>query len=200
MVCLSSVSLKLFSSWVPIAHTCHLNLRGRVKSEGSPFQASPDKKNLWDPISTEKKLGLVEDICNPSYSRKLKRGEFWSRPAWAKSEALSQKQREEKWLGAWLKWYSTYLASAKPRVQTPVLTKKKKRHSSFWDHVDHMLHFLLKVLAFLFTNHSSIWNLCLSVVYCKALILFSHLDNQLSQGSSLNHPSVLFWSVMWPWS
>jgi hypothetical protein len=157
MVCLSSVSLKLFSSWVPIAHTCHLNLRGRVKSEGSPFQASPDKKNLWDPISTEKKLGLVEDICNPSYSRKLKRGEFWSRPAWAKSEALSQKQREEKWLGAWLKWYSTYLASAKPRVQTPVLTKKKKKTFFFLRSCRSHVTFSSKSFSFPF--HQSLFHL-----------------------------------------
>jgi hypothetical protein len=47
------------------------------------------QKCLQDPISTEKKLGVVVCICHRSDSRKHKSGGSQSRPAWAKRETLS---------------------------------------------------------------------------------------------------------------
>jgi hypothetical protein len=47
-------------------------------------------KSLQDPISTEKKLGVVAHACHPSNSKEGKI-ESQARPVWAKSETLSPK-------------------------------------------------------------------------------------------------------------
>jgi hypothetical protein len=46
---------------------------------------------MQDPISKEKKLGMVESTCHPSNDKKHKIGGSWSKLAWAKSKTLSPK-------------------------------------------------------------------------------------------------------------
>jgi hypothetical protein len=42
-------------------------------------------------LEKRKKLGMMGHSCHPSYGRKLKIGEWWSRLVWAKCEIPSPK-------------------------------------------------------------------------------------------------------------
>jgi hypothetical protein len=64
-------------------------------SGGSSFKASLGKKFIR-PHFNRKELGIVACTCHSSHGRKLKIGGSRSRPAWAKREALSQKQQSKK--------------------------------------------------------------------------------------------------------
>jgi hypothetical protein len=74
-----------------------LNLR-RIMVIGQPGQKR--LKTLQDLILNRKKLGMAASTCHHSYSGKLKTEESQYRPAWAKSETLSQKYPEEKRAGS----------------------------------------------------------------------------------------------------
>jgi hypothetical protein len=64
--------------------------KAEIRRTTVPDQPKPNK-DLQDPISTEKKLGVVVCACHPSDSEKNKIGRLWSRSAWGKSETLSPK-------------------------------------------------------------------------------------------------------------
>jgi hypothetical protein len=55
------------------------------------FQSNLGKKNFQDPISMEKKLGIMACTCHPSDNWKLKIERLQSRPTQTKSETLAPK-------------------------------------------------------------------------------------------------------------
>jgi hypothetical protein len=60
------------------------------------------RKKVQETPSQWKRAGHDGCTCHPSYYRKPEIGGSWFRPAWAKSETLSQKQGK-KGLKAWVK-------------------------------------------------------------------------------------------------
>jgi hypothetical protein len=55
---------------------------------------------LLDPISTEKKLGMIVCSCHLNDGDKLTKGELQSRPAWAKKQDLIVKITRAKTAGS----------------------------------------------------------------------------------------------------
>jgi hypothetical protein len=64
-------------------------LSRRLRSRGLHARLTTGKKSSLDPTSKEK-VG-----CHPCYSRKHKEGGSQTKLAWAKSETLSQKQKQK---------------------------------------------------------------------------------------------------------
>jgi hypothetical protein len=79
--------------------------------------------------STTKKAGeMVQGVSSsPGTAKKKERKKENKRKR-------KKNNQHKKWLVEWLKWYSTYLPSMRPSVQTPALSKKKKinHHGQVW--------------------------------------------------------------------
>jgi hypothetical protein len=71
---------------------------------------------------------MMAYACHPSYSKKCKIGESWSKPAWAKSKTLRQVTRAKRGAGVAQVVEVLCLANSKPSVQTPIPPKKKLKH------------------------------------------------------------------------
>jgi hypothetical protein len=84
--------IKIHWKWALVAHTCNLSNLGGW--DGEDHDSMPDwtkKESSWDPISTEKKLGMVTGAHYPNYVGMFKIGRSQSSLAWAKSETLFPK-------------------------------------------------------------------------------------------------------------
>jgi hypothetical protein len=107
-----------------VASTCHPKLLGRLKSGGSWFQASPDKKSFQDPHLKRKKA-VVACICHPSEGGTPKIGRLWSRLAWVKKARLyiQNNQRKRGWRSS---SSSKALSSNPSNIKIIIIYRKQK--------------------------------------------------------------------------